>query len=370
MRTILYILQKEFRQIFRDKAMLPIIFIIPMVQLLILSFTATFEIKNTNIAIIDRDKSVESRNLIRKFEGSPFFTLNDYFDSYDQGVEALKNGQVHQLLIIQPEFSKNLEREGDAHVMIITDAINGSAASIMNAYSYGILLDYNKEIVIEHYPQLQLIDPIRISLSNWYNPQLNYITYMVPGILVLLVTIIGMFLSGMNIVKEKELGTIEQINVTPIKKYQFIIGKLMPFWLIALFEFGFGLTLARFIFGVPMLGNLGLQFGSAAVYLLVVLGMGLFISTFTDTMQQAMFLSWFFMVIFILMSGLFTPIESMPDWAQTLNKINPIAYFIQINRMIMLKGSGFSDFSRLFYAMLAYAIGMISLSVWRYRKVA
>lgn len=369
MRTILYILQKEFRQVFRDKAMLPIIFIIPMIQLLILSFTATFEIKNTNISIIDHDKSVESRNLIRKFDGSPFFTLNDYYSSYNQGVEALKNGLIHQLIIIEPEFSKNLEREGNANVMIITDAINGSAASIMNAYAFNILLDYNKEIVIEHYPKLQLIDPIRISISNWYNPQLNYITYMVPGILVLLVTIIGMFLSGMNIVKEKELGTIEQINVTPIQKYQFIVGKLLPFWLIALFEFGFGLLIARMIFGVPMLGNLGLQFGSAAIYLLVVLGMGLFISTFADTMQQAMFLSWFFMVIFILMSGLFTPIESMPDWAQTLNKINPIAYFIQINRMIMLKGSGFSDFSRLFYSMLAYAVGMISLSVWRYRKV-
>ncbi len=353
----------------RDTAMLPIIFVIPMIQLMILSFTATFEIKNTNLAVVDHDHSLESRELIRKFEASPFFTLTGSFTSYDQGIEAMKNGKIHQLLIIEPNFASGLKREGEAGVMIITDAINGAAASLMNAYAMGIVLGYNRQIVVDQYPQVTLTDPITISESNWYNPRLDYITYMVPGILVLLVTIIGMFLSGMNIVKEKELGTIEQINVTPIRKYQFIVGKLLPFWLIALFEFGFGLIIARLIFGVPMIGNIALQFGTAAVYLLVVLGMGLFVSTFTDTMQQAMFLSWFFMVIFILMSGLFTPVESMPDWAQMLNKINPISYFIQINRMIMLKGSVFSDFSGLFYALLAYAVGMISLSVWRYRKV-
>jgi len=370
MRTILYILQKEFRQIFRDKAMLVIILVIPMVQLMILSFTATFEIKNTHIAIFDHDHTHESRNLISKFNGSQFFTVDAFYDSYAQGVEALKRGKTHQLLIIQPHFERDLQREGKGSVIIITDAINGSAASIMNAYTHAILLDFNKQMRIENYPNLNLSDPIQITVTNWYNPQLNYITYMVPGILVLLVTIIGMFLSGMNVVKEKELGTIEQINVTPIKKYQFIIGKLLPFWIIAMFEFSLGLFLARFVFGVPMLGSLALQLGVVSVYLIVVLGFGLFVSTLTDTMQQAMFISWFFMVIFILMSGLFTPVESMPDWAQTVNKLNPIAYFIQINRMIMLKGSVFSDFTRQFYSLVVYAVLMLSLSVWRYRKVA
>ena len=370
MRTILYILQKEFRQIFREKAMLIIIFIIPMVQLTILSFTATFEIKNTNIAIIDHDHSHESRNLIRKFEGSSFFTMSAFYDSYEQGVEALKKGKVHQLLIIQPNFEKDLKRDGKAKVMVITDAINGSAAAIMSAYAHSILMDFNKQLLVEDFPQLNVNDPIQITVSNWYNPQLNYTTYMVPGILVLLVTIIGMFLSGMNVVKEKELGTIEQINVTPIKKYQFVIGKLLPFWIIAMFEFSFGLVLARFIFGVPMLGSIALQLGTVSVYLIVVLGFGLFVSTITDTMQQAMFISWFFMVIFILMSGLFTPVESMPDWAQSVNKLNPISYFIQINRMIMLKGSVFSDFAQQFYSLVIYAVLMLTLSVWRYRKVA
>jgi ABC-2 type transport system permease protein len=193
---------------------------------------------------------------------------------------------------------------------------------------------------------------------------------MVPGILVLLVTVIGMFLSSMNVVREKEMGTIEQINVSPVKKYQFVIGKLLPFWFIALFELGFGLTLARIIFSIPILGNLWLIFGVASVYLLAVLGIGLLISTMVNTQQQAMFLAWFFAVVFIMMSGLFTPVDSMPLWAQNINTINPIAYFIRIIRMIMLKGSEFQDILKPFTAIAVYAVISLTLAVWRYRKVA
>jgi ABC-2 type transport system permease protein len=212
--------------------------------------------------------------------------------------------------------------------------------------------------------------PIETQPVYWYNPELNYMTYMVPGILVLLVTIIGMFLSGMNLVKEKEIGTIEQINVTPIKKYQFITGKLIPFWIIALVDLGIGLLFAKIVFGIPIVGSVYLVFFVAGVYLFVVLSFGLFISTLTNTMQQSMFISYFFLVIFILMSGLFTPIESMPGWAQIINYSNPISYFIKINRMIMLKGSGFADFQREFWILVAYAVGMFTFSTLRYRKTA
>jgi ABC-2 type transport system permease protein len=191
---------------------------------------------------------------------------------------------------------------------------------------------------------------------------------MVPGILVLLVTIIGMFLSGMNLVKEKEIGTIEQINVTPVKKYQFIIGKLTPYWLVALAELAFGLVLARIVFSIPILGSVWLIFLVAAIYLLVTLGLALFISTKTNTQQQAMFLSWFFLVIFILMSGLFTPVDSMPQWAKVINWFNPIAYFIEVIRMIMLKGSGFFDILRDLVILSIYAVGALSVAVWQYRK--
>jgi ABC-2 type transport system permease protein len=177
-------------------------------------------------------------------------------------------------------------------------------------------------------------------------------------------------LSGMNIVREKEIGTIEQLNVTPIHKIQFISGKLFPFWVIALFELAFGLALGKLLFNIPMEGNLLLIFISAGVYLIVVLSFGLLISTMTNTQQQAMLVSFFFMVIFILMSGLFTSIESMPVWAQRVDLLNPVAYFIRIMRMVLLKGSGFHDIAWNFFSLVAYAFCILFLAIWRYRKVS
>ena len=370
MRTIFYILQKEFLQVFRDKTMLLIIFIVPIVQLLILSYTATFEIKNVNLFVVDVDRSPASRELLGKFEGSPFFRIVGYAFSYEPAEEALKKNNADQILHIPQDFGKKLDKNKKAKIRVTTNAINGSAASLMSAYAMSIIMDYNKGIIVDNLGLSGDPEPIKMTFSYWFNPELDYITYMVPGILVLLVTIIGMFLSGMNVVREKEIGTIEQINVTPIKKYQLIIGKLLPFWIIALFDLALGLLIARLIFNIPILGNIGLIFFVACVYLLVIQGMGLFISTVTNTQQQAMFLSWFFLVIFILMSGLFTPIQSMPSWAQIINKANPIAYFIEIIRMIMLKGSDFSNIKSLFFALVFYAIISLSLATWRYRKVA
>ena len=368
MRIIFYILQKEFRQIFRDKVMLPIIIVIPMIQLFILSYTATFEIKNTRLSIVDQDKSTTSRALISKFSGSSFFTIASYETSYEDGMERIKTGTTDQLLVIGKDTEKKLSRKEEASVLLVTNAINGSAASLMNAYASGIINDFNRFILEDQGPAGAVPALIAVQSRHWYNPKLDYKTFMVPGILVLLVTLIGMFLSGMNIVKEKEKGTIEQINVTPIKKYQFMIGKLLPFWLLALFELMIGLAFARLVFSIPMEGSVVLLLGIASVYLLVVLGLGLLASTVSDTMQQAMFISWFFVVIFILMSGLFTPVESMPAWAQNLNRLNPVAYFIQINRMIMLKGSGFQEVSGLFVALCVYAAAILSIAVKRYKK--
>jgi len=265
------------------------------------------------------------------------------------------------------DFEKDLNTTGQAKVQIVTNAIDGAAAALMNAYTLSIVQDFNVNLLVES-SGLSAEEPIKTTWSFWYNPELNYKNYMVPGILVLLVTIIGMFLSGMNMVREKEIGTIEQINVSPIRKYQFIIGKLLPYWLVALGELSFGLTLAWFLFNIPLLGSLWLIFLVAAVYLLVTLGLALFISTKTNTQQQAMFLSWFFLVIFILMSGLFTSVDSMPQWAKIIDLFNPIAYFVEVIRMIMLKGSGFMDIARNLLILGVYAMLALTIAVWQYRK--
>jgi ABC-2 type transport system permease protein len=369
MRTIFYIIQKEFLQIFRDRMMLPIIFVIPIFQLLILAHTATYEIKYVNLGVSDMDQSIASRALINKFEASSFFRIQAHSSSTNQLNEAMQNGIVEQILIIPNDFALDLEQKKAVKIQLITDAVDGAAAGIMNAYALNIVKDFNRDILLQSQIFPLKSKTISASSSYWYNPELDYKTFMIPGILVLLVSIIGLFLSGLNIVKEKEIGTIEQLNVTPIRKYHFIIGKLTPFWFIAMFDLFFGLALARFVFQIPILGSVGLIVGVASIYLVLVLGIGLFISTLADTQQQAMFIAWFFVVIFILLSGLFTAVENMPDWAQWINVINPIAYFIDFMRLVMLKGAVFADVSRHIISISIYAFVSIGLATWRYRKV-
>ena len=372
MRTILYIIQKEFLQVFRNKSMLPIIFFVPIFQLIILVNAATYEMKHIRVSVVDLDLSSTSRKLVSKFQGSPFYKLQSTCFSYSTAEDQMKQGNIDMILQVPAGFEKKLLKENHAKVQFVINAINGQSAGLINAYSTMILLDYNREVVVENTTPAMMagIRTIQTDYSYWYNPKLNYKTYMVPGILVLLITIIGLLLSGMNIVREMEIGTIEQINVTPINKIQFIAGKLIPFWIIGLFELAFGLVVGKLLFNIPMEGSLGLIFLSAAVYLFVILSFGLLISTITQTQQQAMLVSFFFMVVFILMSGLFTSTESMPDWAQKLDKLNPLMYFIKIMRMVLLKGSGFADISRYFWSLVVYAVFILSLAILRYRKVS
>jgi ABC-2 type transport system permease protein len=372
MRTILYIIQKEFLQVFRNKSMLPIIFVVPIVQLIILVNAATYEMKQIRVSVVDLDLSGTSRKFVSKFQGSPFYQVRSTSFSYREAEDEMKQGNIDMILQVPAGFEKNLLKEGHEKVQFVINAINGQSAGLINAYSTMILLDYNREAVMANTTPAMMagIKTIQTDYSYWYNPKLNYKTYMVPGILVLLVTIISLLLSGMNIVREIEIGTIEQINVTPINKIQFIAGKLTPFWIIALFELAFGLAIGKLLFNIPMEGSLGLIFMSAAVYLFVILSFGLLISTITHTQQQSMLVSFFFMVVFILMSGLFTSVESMPQWAQNLDRLNPLMYFIKIMRMVLLKGSGFADISRYFWSLVVYAVCIVSLAILRYRKVS
>lgn len=370
MRTIGFIIRKEFTQILRDKLMVRIIFLIPIFQLLVLAYAVTFEIKNVRFVTVDHDRSTLSRKLINKFDGSVFFRYHGNMENYDQAEQLLFTDRADQILVIRKGFGKALHTGSQGKVQVVTNAINGNAAGLMNAYATSIINDFNREIIVEQQPAGSSGFPIGINPRFWYNPEMDYITFMVPGILVLLVTLIGMFLGGMNLVKEKEIGTIEQINVTPIKKFQFIAGKLIPFWIIANVDFAIGLFIAKLVFNIPIVGSLPLLFFVVSVYLLVILSFGLFISTVTNTIQQSMFITWFFVMIFILMSGLFTPIESMPQWAQVIDYFNPVAYFIKINRMVMLKGSGFFDIQKEFWILAAYGVGMLVFSTRRYRKTA
>ncbi len=372
MRTIRYILQKEFIQVFRNKTMLPMIFVLPLVQMLILVFAATYDLRNVDLYLVNQDQSATSRELVGKFEASPFFRIYDASFDLKDAESSFKKEEAEFVMIIPPGFERDLVREDEAKVELLINAIDGNKASLIYSYTLGILSRYNKEVIAEWKSLPEFNPPHRIEVkdSYWFNPELDYKWYMAPGILAILVTIIGMFLSGMNLVREKEIGTIEQLNVTPIKKYQFILGKLLPFLVIALFDLAFGLVIARLVFDLPIVGSLPLLFGFAALYLVGVLGLGLFISTVTETQQQVMFITFFFMMIFILMGGIFTPVESMPEWAQWLDRINPIYYFMRIMRMVVLKGSGFFDLWEEFVSLTVIGTVFLGLAIWRYRKTA
>jgi ABC-2 type transport system permease protein len=353
--------------------MLPIIVIVPIVQLIILAHAATMEMKHIKLYVVDKDLSATSKKLINKFKGSPFFVINEFGFSVSEAESAMLQNKTDAILHIPVNFEKRLYGENSSDIQLLIDAINGLKAGLTNAYAYAVISGFNREILQERGSVMSInvnLKSIRTYYSYWYNPQLNFKFYIVPGILVILVSILGLFLTALNIVREKEIGTIEQINVTPIRKYQLLTGKLLPFWIIALFELGFGLVLARILFDIPVEGSLFLLFSFAGIFLLVVLGIGLFISTIANTQQQVMFMVFFFMLTFILMSGIFTPEESMPNWAQKLNLLNPFSYFMRVIRMVLLKGSGFKEVFNEFVSITIFGIVVLSLAIWRYRKIA
>jgi ABC-2 type transport system permease protein len=250
------------------------------------------------------------------------------------------------------------------------NAEDGAAAGVTQSYAAQIIAAYATEMGIQVKP-IAAAAPIEIRARGWYNPELDYRDYMVPGILVQLVTVIGTLMTAMNIVREKELGTLDQLNVTPLSQGVFMTAKLIPFWLIALVELTLGLLVARFVFHVPMLGSITLVFAAAAVYLFAALGIGLFVSTLADTQQQAMFVTFFIVMVYLLMSGLFTPVRSMPEWAQWMAELNPVKHFISIMRSILLKGAGAADIASEIAVLGLFGVVFLSLAVRQYgRRVA
>jgi len=372
MRTIRFLLQKEFRQIFRNKAIVAMILAVPVVQLLILPLAANYEVKNINLAVVDNDHSGYSQKLINKITSSGYFKLTGAGQSFKEAFSLIEKDKADLVLEIPHGFEQNLVRENEQKLFIAVNAINGSKANLGGSYLNNIIRSFNADTRLEIIPaaKTNASPTIETTVSNWFNPLMNYRLFMVPGILAILVTMVGGYLSALNIVKEKEIGTIEQINVTPIKKHHFILGKLIPFWILGLIVFSSGLLVSWLIYGITPVGSIVLLYAFIAVYLLAVLGLGLLISTFCDTQQQAMFIAFFFLMIFIMMGGLFTSIDSMPGWARFIARLNPVSYMIDVMRMIMLKGSGFQDIKYHLGKIVLFAIVLNGWAIWNYKKTS
>jgi len=371
MKVLGFILQKEFRQIFRDKSILALMLMMPVIQLIILPLAMNFDVKNINVAVADQDHSSYSVRFISKIASSGYFHIVSQDLSYRQALSHIENGSADLVLEIPPHFERNLIREGRQKLGISVDAINGTKALIGGGYLNALIAEYNADLGVNKETAGQAraySDQIDITYSNWFNPHAEYKFNTVPAILVLLLTLIGGFVSSLNIVREKELGTIEQINVTPIRKWEFILGKLIPFWVIGMIVFSIGLLVCWIVYGIVPQGSLGLIYLFGAVYLVALLGFGLLISTISSSQVQAMFVAFFFIMIFMLMSGLFTAVDSMPVWARIISNLTPVTHLIKVMRMIVLKGSRFADVELEFIYLLIFAFVLNGWAIWNYRK--
>ncbi|MFI5152775.1 MAG: ABC transporter permease [Chitinophagales bacterium] len=372
MRTLFFLLEKEGRQILRNRGILSTLIIAPLIQLILLPLAADYSVKNIQIGVVDNDHSTFSQKLISKITASGHFKLRGYAASYAAALKMVEEDQADLVIEIPANFERNLVRENNEKLFIAVNAIEGTKANLGAGYLGSIIRSFNDEIRIQWQPSFVSIDPPRIEVasSNWYNPYMNYHLYMVPAILVTLVTAMASLQSSFNIVQEKESGTIEQINVTPIKKHIFILGKLIPFMILGIIIFSMGLLVARLLYGIIPVGNLLVLYGSLVVYLFAMLGLGLLISTYSNTQMQALSLAFFFINIFNMMSGIFSSVDSMPQWAKIIVETFPPSHFIKIMRMVVLKGSGFPDIS---YHLVAMAIIGSVFNLWamfNYRKTS
>jgi ABC-2 type transport system permease protein len=383
MRRILFLARAEVLHIVRDRTTLAQVLVVPIVQLLVLVNAATFVIRNTPTYVVDYDRTSASRGLINRLAASGHFRILERSASLAKANDALLDGAATLVVTIPHEFESSLARTGRAPVQLVVNAEKGSAAGIVLSYAGEILDRYSRELGRELRPSLLTVSQgetepapwrgnphIETRTRGWYNASLDYRHYMVPGILVALVTLIGTLLSAQNIAREKELGTLEQLNVTPLTRGQFIAAKLLPLWVLGLVDLGLGLVAGKLVFDVPMRGSLLLLFLAAAIYLLVALAIGLLISTGVDTQQQAMFVTFFIVNVYLLMSGLFTPIDSMAPWVQTVSLINPVRHFVTIARAVLIKGAGLAEIARPLVILTAYAAVMLTLAVRQYSKRA
>ena len=381
-RRTLALARAEVLHVTRDRATLVQIVLVPLIQLLLLSNAATFAIKRTPAYVVDFDRTSTSRTLVTHLTSSGLIDVVGQSASPDAANDAMLTGRATLVLVVPHEFESSLVRTGSATIGLDLNAEKGSAAGIVQSYVVQTIEAYSRELGVEIRPtrravvarSADFVAPrpgaglIDVRTRGWYNPGLDYTAYMVPGILVALVTMIGTLLTAQNIAREKEIGTLEQLNVTPISRAEFVTAKLLPFWVLALLDLALGLIVGRLVFGIPIRGSLLLLFGSAGIYLVSALAIGLLISTVVETQQQAMFISFFLIMIYLLMSGLLTPIDSMPRWMQLASEVNPVRHFVAIARAVLVKGAGASEVATPLSVLTVYAAVTMTVAIRQYRK--
>jgi ABC-2 type transport system permease protein len=375
------IIHKEFLQTLRDPRTRTLLFLPPIIQLIIFGYAVNMDVELTKIAWMDRDRTPESRALLSAFQGSRYFMVLDVLDREDQIAEELDRGHVQAVVHVLPGYARDLNRGDVAGVQIFVDGTNSNTAGIVSNYLSQALAGAAGTIMAEQRnsrlmarmadisgPAPAQAGGLAVQNRVWFNPDLKSRVYFVPGVIVNIIALVTVMLTALSIVREKEIGTMEQLMVTPLRPIELMLGKLLPFALVGILQMVMITAAALLIFGVPLRGSLVLLFASSLLFLLTTLGVGLFISTISRTQQQAMMSSFFFFMPALLLSGFAFPIRNMPRPVQILTYFNPLRHFMEIVRGLFLKGTGIQYLWPQIAALLLFGTAILGLSALRFRK--
>lgn len=377
--VIKYLIQKEFIQIRRNAFLPRLIFIFPIMIMCVMPWVMNMEVKNIMVDVVDNDHSTMSSQLVHRIAASNYFLFQGQKESYDEAMEDVENSKADAIVEIPPHFERDMKQGRNPQIWVATNAVNGTKGNMGNAYLSSIISQHIMEKALEgtassasaftsSSASLSKKAQETVSVLYLYNKNLNYKLFMIPSLLAILMMLMCGFLPALNIVGEKENGTIEAINVTPVSKLEFILAKLIPYWCIAFIVMNVCLVLAWAVYGITSTGSLGLVYLLSMLLAFTFSGLGLVISNYNDTMQQAVFVMWFIVVCLMLLSGLFTPVRSMPHWAYLTTYVNPMHYFIDAIRTIFVRGGGINS---IIHQVLALCLIAGIMNVWAvisYRK--
>ncbi len=339
--TLPFLLEKEFKQIARNPIMVGIFVFFTLMVIVIFPWAVSFDLKNVSVSVICQDNSQEARQLIQKVDASPTFTITDIHHTYPQALSDINSAKSTLILHIPHDFGTRLIRDRHTNLMLLANSIDATQASLALSYLQELINSYADDIRAQQTGHTAAeLTPIELLPDYRFNPHMDYKTYMLPAFVVILLTMFCGIFTAMSIVLERETGTLRQINVTPIKSLTYIISKVLPFWIIGLAVLTFAILFIQLIYGLSVAGPLPVLYLISLAFIIAMTLFGVLLSNLSETLQQAMFLVLFFILILFLVSGLFTPVDNMPTWAQIIARINPLTYYIHAIRLIYLRGAG------------------------------
>lgn len=370
MGQLKFLVEKEFKQIIRNAIIPKMIVGYPIMVLLIFPWAINFEVNNIKIDIVDYNKSSYSQQLVDKIDASAYFILTNVSTDYNNSMEQMNRKEADIILEIPPTFDRDIVKEKSADVMVVVNAVNSTQGLLGNSYLTQIINDFSREIRAELFPASVMTKGANIEIvpDYRYNKKLDYKIFMIPAFIALMLTLICGIMPSLNIVLEKETGTIQQINATPVNRFSFILAKLIPYWVIGLIILTISFVLVWLVYGLIPVGSFATLYLSSIVFIIAITGLGIIVSNYSDTLQQAMFLVMFFILIIILLSGIFTPISAMPAWAQVITYCNPLTYYIKIMRLVYLQGSGVPDILQPLTILLLFAVVLNGWGIVSYKK--